>query len=263
MNLYATILLQIDGPIGTITFNRPEVHNAFNDFVIEELEHALNEIENQNNIRVVVINANGQHFCAGADLKWMQHMINYTFPQNKKDALKLAHLLQRLSQFPRPLIAVVHGRALGGGCGIMACCDLILADKESRFCFSEVKLGLIPATISPYILRRLGYANTLRYFVTGELIDTAQALKINLIDEIVTQENLMSRAREYAQLICQNGPEAIMQTKKLLNELAPIDEQVIDETANRLAHIRISNEAQEGLKAFLAKRKPSWSKDIE
>jgi len=263
MNTYSTISVQLNEPVSVITFNRPEVHNAFNDFVIEEIDHAMDEIEKKPQIRVVFINANGQHFSAGADLKWMQHMINYSFPQNKKDALKLAYLLQRMAQFPKPIIALVHGRAMGGGCGIIACCDIVLADEEARFAFTETKLGLIPATISPYVLRRIGYPAALRYFITAELFDATEAKKINLVDVITTRDELVPRAQELAKLICQNGPSAIMQAKKLLNELQPVDDQVIDETATRLAQIRISNEAQEGLTAFLNKRKPNWCKDLE
>lgn len=259
MDNYETIKMNLDKPVCTISLNRPKVHNAFNALMIRELIQALKQAESDTSIRVVLITASGHHFCSGADLQWMKAMADYDMAQNKSDALTLAHLLQQLANLSKPTIALVHGRVMGGGCGLAACCDLVIASQDTRFCFSEVKLGLIPATIAPYVIRRIGFNAARRYFITAELMGSDTAQTLQLVDQIVSDEILLSTGHALALQICQNGPQAIREIKKLLNIIVPIDNFMIESTANQLAEIRSSTEAKEGLEAFLQKRQPNWT----
>ncbi|OGT48057.1 MAG: hypothetical protein A3F17_00415 [Gammaproteobacteria bacterium RIFCSPHIGHO2_12_FULL_41_15] len=258
MGNFSTIDLSQNGPITTLSLNRPDVHNAFNALMIHELSQALISIKKNGALRTLILTAKGQHFCAGADLRWMQEMANFDFEKNNADALTLANLLQQLAELSIPTIALVQGRVMGGGCGLAACCDFVIASEDTRFCFSEVKLGLIPATIAPYVLRRIGFNATRRYFLTAELIESDTAQQIHLIDEIVSHDILHSSGIKLADLLCQNGPQALVEVKKLLKNLAPIDPITLKSTAHHLATIRCSAEAKEGISAFLEKRPPKW-----
>ncbi len=262
MATYSTIEYKVSDSVVTITLNRPDVHNAFNKTTIAELLLAFEQVDKDDKIRVVVLNANGRHFCAGADLNWMQQMAENSAEENKADALELTKLLHLMAMLSKPIIGLIHGRVMGGGCGLVACCDLVLAADDSQFCFSEVKLGLIPATIAPYVVRRLGYSTTLRFFISAELIDAKKAMSIHLIDEIKKADLLLSSGMELAKTLLHNGPQAINRVKKLLNQLYPIDAKIIDITAKALADVRASEEARAGLKAFFAKQKPSFAKDL-
>lgn len=247
------------GPTHTLTLNRPQVHNAFDDELIDLLQASLTKIDQDKDCRIVIINANGKNFCAGADLNWMRTMADNSFAENQADAAKLSTLLQTLAELNKPTICCVQGRVMGGGCGLVACSDIVLASTDASFCFSEVKLGLIPATIAPYIVRRLGYQATRRYFISAERISADTAKDIDLVDEVVT-ENLPAAAAKLAQQLLQNGPEAVSQAKKLVNDLCPVNEKVSAMTSNLLARVRASDEAKHGLKTFFAKQKPDWNK---
>lgn len=262
MGIYSTVEYKVSDSIATVTLNRPDIHNAFNETTIAELIAAFDQANNDSNIRVVILNANGRHFCAGADLNWMQQMAKNSTAENMADALELTKLLQLMANLSKPIIGLIHGRVMGGGCGLVACCDVVLAADNSQFCFSEVKLGLIPATIAPYIVRRLGYSTALRFFISAELITAQQAITIHLIDEIKTMDALLPSGLGLANALLQNGPQAIDRVKKLLNQLYPINAKMIEITANALADVRASAEAQSGLKAFFEKQKPNFAKDL-
>ncbi len=260
MNGQEPLLHNITDGICTIVFNRPEKRNAFDDQIIEQLTDLLLKINEDDGIRVVIIRSCGKHFSAGADLNWMKKMATFTTEQNKADALSLATLLKTLNELRKPTIALVNGRAMGGACGLVACCDIVIAAHEAAFCFSEVKLGLIPATIAPYIIRSIGYSATRRYFISAELISANKAVDIGLAHLLADTEQLINTGETLARAIMQNGPMAVSAAKELVNHLSPINEEMINTTAELLADIRASAEAQEGLQAFLQKQSPSWIK---
>jgi len=250
---------QTKNGICTLTLNRPEKRNAFDDALIAELINALKNIEEQPDIRVILLNAEGPHFCAGADLNWMQRMAEFSQKENEEDALKLAELLRLLNASTKPVIALAQGRTMGGGLGLLTCSDIVIATENAQFCFSEAKLGLIPATIAPYVIRSIGYSATRRYFISAELFDVAEAKQMGLVHQIVTQKNLMESAHALAKNIIQNGPQALAAIKNLLNQLNTVSHNDIRESAELLAYIRSSKEAKEGIRAFLNKHTPQWS----
>jgi len=239
--------------ICTLTLNRPEVHNAFDEQLIELLINTLIAIEQDDAVRVVVLKGNGKSFSAGADLRWMQKMVDYDKDENINDALQLAKLMGELNGLNKPTIAVVQGAAIGGGVGLVACCDIALASPKAFFCFSEVKLGLIPAVISPYVIAAIGERSARRYFLTAERIDAPTALQIGLIHEICEADDLEKKAIALAQQLINNEKNAISESKRLIQDVAgqPLNEALIQETAQRIANIRISSAAQQRLKAFL------------
>jgi methylglutaconyl-CoA hydratase len=256
-----TLLLDYPQPhIAKISLNRPEKHNAFNDSLIKSLNETLLKIENDPNIRVVLLTAEGRNFSAGADLEWMQRMVNYSKKQNLEDAIGLARLLHTLNNLRKPTIAVAQGAAYGGGVGLLACCDIVIASEDSYFCFSEVKLGLIPATIAPYVVAAIGERAARRYFLTAEQFTAQKALELGLIHFISGHDKLQDKALEMATVLLHNSPQALAATKQLLQRLSSIDEKLIADTAELIAQIRTSEEGQAGLKAFLAKEKPPWLK---
>lgn len=254
-----SILYEIKNNIGLITLNNPKIHNAFDDNLIKELTHIFAKIHKDKSIRVVILKANGKHFSAGANLNWMQEKINASKAENEEDALRLARLLQTLNNLNKPTIALVQGLAMGGGAGLICCCDIVIADEQAEFSFSEVKLGLIPATIAPYVIRNIGYSAARYYFITAERFSAHTAKQIGLIHHMLTtNEDLSAKGMQIAKTISNNGPNALSTTKQLVNQLAHIDESIIIYTAKLLAKIRVSNECQEGMQAFLQKRKPNW-----
>lgn len=244
----------------TITLNRPDVHNAFDEQLIKELQNTLDDIKHNNAIHIVILKANGKHFSAGADLQWMQRMVNYTEQQNFHDSQALAQLMQSLYNLPQPTIAIVQGSAFGGGVGLVACCDMAIASLTAHFCFSEVKLGLIPAVISPYVIAAIGERAARRYFLTAERFTAETALQLGLVTEIVADNDLSAATDKLVNTILQNSPQAVRQAKQLIADVADhaIDAALIENTAKQIAKIRVSSEAQEGLQAFLEKRKPKW-----
>lgn len=241
----------VEKNICVITLNRPKKHNAFNEVIITELKRVFKKIDTDENVQVVIINAKGKNFSAGADLDWMKRMAKFSREENEADASTLGNLFRQIDRLSKPTIALLHGYVMGGGIGLMACCDITIATTETQFCFSEVKLGLIPAIIAPYIIRSIGYSLARRYFLTAELFAATEAKKIGLLHQVVNANELQSTGYSTAESIKKNGPQALSATKQLLNDLCPINENIISKTATFLATICNSKEARERIDNFL------------
>lgn len=257
------IHLHLDGRIANIVLNRPQIHNAFDDEMIAEFHTALNALKNSKTLRLLILSATGKSFSAGADLNWMQKMVHYNFEENLVDAKHLANLLHELYIFPTPTLAVVQGNAFGGGVGLVAACDMAIASDHVNFCLSETRIGLIPAVISPYVINAIGVRAAQRYYLTAESFSADKAMKLGLIHEMTTAENLKIVQEEFTQHIMGNSPYALSEAKALLRATSrhAISEQMINDTVERIAKIRSSPEGQEGLLAFLQKRNPYWLND--
>ena len=258
-----SILTKIDPRgIATLTMNRPEIHNAFDDTLIVALTQELKRLEADASVRVLVLRASGKSFSAGADLGWMRRMADYSREENLADALALASLMQTLNTLKKPTVALVQGAAYGGGVGLVACCDIALANRRATFCLSEVKLGLIPAVISPYVVEAIGARAARRYFQSAEVFDAAEAHRLGLVHEVVAAEELEVAAERLVGALLNNGPCAMVAAKELVARVCsgPIDESMIRDTAGRIAGTRASAEGKDGLSAFLEKRKPMWVK---
>jgi methylglutaconyl-CoA hydratase len=251
-----------DRGVATVTLARPELHNAFDDALVADLTGALEALGRDDRVRVVLLAARGKSFSAGADLGWMRRMASYSREENLRDALALARLMRTLDGLPKPTVAVVQGAAYGGGVGLVACCDVALASSRATFCLSEVKLGLIPAVISPYVVAAIGPRAARRYALTAEAFDAAEARRIGLVHEVVEEEALRPAAERIAGALLRNGPGAVAAAKALVTRvaLAPLDDALVADTAERIASIRASDEGREGLTAFLEKRAPAWVK---
>ncbi|MDO9243382.1 MAG: enoyl-CoA hydratase/isomerase family protein [Rhodocyclaceae bacterium] len=259
--MYQTILTEIDAGVGIVTLNRPERHNAFDDTMIAELSDAMEGMADAPAVRVVVIGSLGKSFCAGADLNWMQRAATYGFDDNRRDAGELAEMLRRIADCPKPVIARVQGPAYGGGVGVIAACDLAVATFESRFALTEVRLGLIPAVISPHVLAAIGERYARRYMLTAEPFSAAEAYRIGLLHEMVADAAALDEAiGEWVEAVLKNGPRALAECKTLIRAIAgqPYSPNAIDYTVESIARIRVSPEGREGLSAFLQKRKPNW-----
>ncbi|MCF6266022.1 MAG: enoyl-CoA hydratase/isomerase family protein [Desulfuromusa sp.] len=258
-----TILTTIDEQgLATLTMNRPEIHNAFDDALIKLMTAELHRLEGDPDVRAIILVANGKSFSAGADLAWMRRMADYSHEENLSDALSLAELMQTLYQLKKPTIARVQGAAYGGGVGLVACCDMVIASENSVFCLSEVKLGLIPAVISPYVVAAMGSRATRRYFQSAEVFSAAEAYRWGLVHEVVAAEELGAAVESLASKLLRNGPIAMAAAKELVARVAAenIDATLINDTAKRIAAIRASAEGKEGLSSFLEKRSPAWVK---
>ena len=244
----------------TITLNRPDIHNAFDDTLISSLTLELKRLDRDESVRVVILAARGKSFSSGADLNWMRRMADYSFEENLADAMDLAELMKTLANLSKPTIALVQGGAIGGGVGLVACCDIALATDEVFFCLSEVKLGLIPAVISPYVAAAIGPRATRRYFITAERFDAVEAHRLGLVHEVVRPGELQARSEAISTLLLQNSPQAMASVKELVAEvsLSCLDDELIADTAERIAEARASEEGREGLSAYLEKRKPNW-----
>lgn len=251
--------INADG-VAKITLNRPELHNAFDDDLIKNFLEILQNINQDPVIRVVILEALGKSFSAGADLNWMRRMVSYTYDQNVQDALQLSELMHTLKFLKQPTIARVHGAVFGGGVGLVSCCDMAIVSKQATFCLSEVKIGLIPAVISPYVISIMGERASRRYFLTGEQMDAMQALQLGLATEVVDSEQLDDSIDKITQHLLSNSPQAVMAAKQLINQATvhTLHENHLQKNAEAIAAIRISPEGQEGLTAFLEKRKPIW-----
>lgn len=248
--------------ISTLTLNRPEVHNAFDDSLINEIHTCLNQLQTTDTTRILVLRASGKSFSAGADLGWMRKSANWTETENRADAEKLAAMLRALNEFPAPTVAVVQGATFGGGVGLVSCCDIALASDIASFSLSEVKLGLIPATISPFVIDAIGTRAARRYFLSAERFNATEALAIGLVHEVVPHEDLDNHTDKLLKTLLLGGPVAQQQAKQLIRELPDLDsDRKLDETARLIAQIRVSEEAQEGLQAFFEKRRTSWVSD--
>jgi len=263
MTTLHTLTLQREGANGALarlTLNRPEVRNAFNDTVIAELTHTFQALAQAPGLRAIVLQAEGKAFCAGADLNWMKAMAGYSWAENHADAGKLAEMLWTIYSCPVPVIARVQGDVYAGGVGLVSVCDMVVAVEGAGFCLSEAKLGLLPATIGPYVVRALGEQASRRYFVTAERFSASEAHRLGLVHELATPETLDPKVDALVAAICANGPAAVRACKKLVQDVAhaPITAPLRDDTARRIADIRASDEGREGVQSFLNKSKPSW-----
>ncbi|MBI42249.1 enoyl-CoA hydratase/isomerase family protein [Marinobacter lutaoensis] len=257
----AVLLRRRDGGVTEVVLNRPDKRNAFDDVIIQQLIHALTDVNADTGTRVVILRSEGKHFSAGADLAWMRRMAGNSRQENLDDARQLARLMAVLNGLSKPVIGLVQGAAYGGAVGLAACCDIVLATEQSSFCLSEVKLGLIPAVISPYVVRAIGERQARRYFLSAEVFSAWQARDYGLV-HVVCEDMaaLEQRCDELLQQLAKNGPDAMKAAKDLVFAVShsPIDDHVIEDTAQRIADIRVSEEGQEGLSAFLNKRKANW-----
>lgn len=259
---FSYISLNIDdNNIAWLALNRPDVHNAFDDRMISEIRQGMAELSERGDIRAMVLHSNARHFSAGADLNWMRSMAEKNYQENVDDAGELGALMWELDQLPMPTIALVNGAAFGGAVGLVACCDIAIASERASFCLSEVKIGLIPAVISPYVVRAMGHQAARRYMLTAERFKADQALRFGLVDE-VTESDLQEAVQPIIEAILQSGPNAIKAAKDLIHHVSnhPLNPELVDETARCIAEIRVSNEGQEGLRAFLDKRTAGWVK---
>lgn len=255
------LLVETRDAIATLTLNRPEIRNAFDDAQIERLTRALREAEADSRVRVVVIAGNGPAFCAGADLNWMKRMAGYGYEQNLADAAALAEMLRTLDRMTKPTLARVHGPAFAGGTGLVAACDIALGTPEAKFCLSEAKLGLSPATISPYVVRAMGARMARRYFLTAEVFDAEEAFRIGLLSALVPTAELDATLEATLKHLLAGGPRAMAEIKDLIRAVSAgtIDAAMIADTARRIAEIRVTAEGREGIASFLEKRKPAWT----
>lgn len=246
--------------VARITLNRPDVRNAFNDEVIAELAQVFRALGARDDVRVLVLAASGPAFCAGADLNWMRRMADYTRAENIADASQLADMLQAIYTCPKPTIARIQGDVFAGGLGLVAACDMAVSVDTAIYCLSEVKLGLIPATVSPYVIRAMGARAAHRYFLTAERFTAAEARRIGLVHEVVTVDALDAKVAELTQALMSASPNAMRSCKRLLHEVAgrDIDAPLIAATVEGIADSRASEEGREGVQSFLQKRKPSW-----
>lgn len=246
--------------IATVTLNNPNKHNAFDDEIIKQLTELFNRIRNREDISIMVLASNGKSFSAGADLAWMKRMASYSYEDNLKDANALALMLNALHSLPQTTIAKIQGAAFGGAVGLASCCDIVIASTKASFCLSEVKLGLIPATISPYVIEAIGVKASRRYFQTAERFFANKAQQLGLVDEIVEPEALNDEVNSMITILLGNGNQARRQAKKLTQDVAfkPINTALLADTSERIAAIRVSTEGQEGLSAFFENRSPNW-----
>ena len=257
---YRTIEVVRREGVALIGLARPEVRNAFNETMIAELAASVKEAGADASVRAVLLHAAGESFCAGADLDWMRRMADYGRDENLADANALAGMLSAIANCPKPTVACVRGAAYGGGVGLVACCDIAIGANDASFALSEAKLGLIPATISPYVVAAIGERQARRYFLTGERFDAAEAYRIGLLHDIVLPAELDARVNEILGALLVAGPEAQRESKALIRAVAgrAVDAALIGDTAERIARVRASDEAREGIAAFLSKRSPAW-----
>lgn len=255
-----TLDIHIEGHVAKVLLNRPEVRNAFNDGVITELAETFIRLGQDPGVRVIVLGGHGKAFCAGADLNWMKSMAGYGWEDNRADASRLAEMLWAIYSCPLPVVGRLHGDCYAGGMGLAACCDVLVAADGMHFCLSEARLGLLPATISPYVMRAMGQQAARRYFITAERFSAAQAREMGFVHELVAPDALDAKVDEIVALLVANGPAAVKACKRLVQDFAgrEITQDLRAETARRIADIRASDEGREGVQAFLNKREPAW-----
>ena len=249
--------------VARVRLNNPDKHNAFDDQMIGQLTEAFIAIADNSNVRIMVLGSEGKSFSAGADLEWMKRMASYSYDENLRDASALALMLKTLNEIPQPTIARIQGPAFGGAVGLVSCCDMAVAASAASFSLSEVKIGLVPATISPYVIAAIGQRAARRYFITAERFDAHRALQLGLVNEVVDAEQLDQEIDRLINTLLANGPAAVTAAKQLVFDVAgkPIDQQLIDATCETIAAIRVSEQGQERLQAFLERRKPQWIKN--
>ncbi|MBN8464359.1 MAG: enoyl-CoA hydratase/isomerase family protein [Dechloromonas sp.] len=258
--MFTTLEIELHGPVATIWMNRPDLHNAFDEILIAELTAACIALDDDADVRIVVLAGRGKSFSAGADLNWMKRAASNGLDDNLNDARALAHMLRTLAEMNKPTIARVQGAALGGGMGLAAACDIAVASTKAVFATSEVRFGIIPSAISPYVLRAIGARQAYRYFQSAERIDAVRAREIGLVHETVEPETLDAKVREVAAALLQGGPNAQAAAKDLIRTVdgQPVNDTLVEDTAHRIAHLRATPEAREGIGAFLEKRSPDW-----
>ena len=258
--MYQTLEIEMQGKVATIWMNRPDVHNAFDEALIKELTAACKALDGDDAVRVVILAGRGKSFSAGADLNWMKRAANNSVEENMSDARGLAGMLRTLAEMKKPTIARVQGAALGGGTGLTAACDIAVASTKAVFATSEVKFGIIPSAISPYVVRAIGARQAYRYFQSAERIDALRARELGLVHEAVEPKALDAKVAEIVAALIQGGPLAQAAAKDLIRAVdnKPINDNVVEDTAHRIAHLRATPEAKDGIAAFLDKRQPSW-----
>ena len=256
----ATLQIERRGAVVHVYLDRPAVRNAFNDSVIAELQDTFAGLGADASLRAVVLGGHGKAFCAGADLGWMRAMAGYDWEQNRADAGRLAEMLWTLWNCPLPVVGRIHGDCYAGGVGLAAVCDVLVAAEGVQFCLSEARLGLLPATIGPYVVRALGEQAARRYFLTAERFDAATAQRLGFVHEVCAPEALDAKVEEIVAALVANGPQAVRACKRLVKDVAgrPLDAELRAETARAIADIRASDEGREGVAAFLGKRAPGW-----
>ena len=260
MNYEALVITKKDD-VATVTLNRPEVHNAMNETLMNELTGCFHQLSTDDSIRVIILTGNGPSFCAGADLTWMKHMVNYSLTENKKDSRLLLDMYESIHSCPKPVIGRINGGAFGGGIGLLAVCDITITIPAVTFAFSEVKLGIIPAVISTFVASRMTPATMRRLFITGERFGSETAQKIGLIDIIATPEKLDETVSTCVEQVLSSGPNAIKEVKHLIYNLQKMDMKEYKEfTVEKISELRVSKEGQEGIKGFLEKQKPRWKR---
>jgi methylglutaconyl-CoA hydratase len=258
---FQTIRYDVDKKVARITLNRPDVHNAFNAAMISELSETFGRARADKSVRVIVLTGRGESFCAGADINWMREIIGYSYQQNLEESRALAEVLHKLYTLPKPTVAMVNGTAIGGGNGFVSACDVAVASEQAKFGLSEVKIGLVPAAISPYVIHKIGESKAREYFLTGKRIPAAKAREIGLINEVVPPGQLAKKVGELVDLLLTSGPEALANCKELIFRVPRMSlEEAKEFTARMIANLRISDEGQEGMSSFLEKRKPKWTK---
>jgi len=259
-----TVLTDIDQRgIARITLNRPDVRNAMNEHFIKDLTDAFDALGNDPAVRAIVITGKGKGFCAGGDLGWMRKTADYSVEENHADGQKLGWMLNRMNVNAKPTIGLINGHAFGGGVGVVACCDIAIASTAAKFSLSEVRLGLTPATISPYVVRKIGESHARRYFLTAEIFDAHRAEEINLVHAVAEPEALEAKGEEFIEHLLLGGPKAQGISKELIFQVSdrPVDADLIDWTSRLIADTRATDEGKEGASAFLEKRKPAWQGD--
>jgi len=259
---HGTVRLAREGAVARVALDRQDVRNAFNDQMLEDLIEVFTAIRDDPATRIVVLTGEGKSFCAGADLHWMKRVVNYTYEENYEDSLRLARMLREIYTCPKPVIGRVNGPAIGGGTGVVAVCDIAVASDDAVFAFTETKLGLTPAAISPYLLKRMGEKNLRELFLTGERFTAARAVEMGLVNGVAAANELDAAVDAKVKMILTGGPEALAVSKELICE---ISDRNLDEnspyTAEVISRLRTSEEGQEGMNAFLGKRKPRWIDD--
>jgi len=261
MNKYITLEVEIRNQTGTIWLNRPDIRNAFNEVMIGELIKAFNEISSLDEVRVIVLRGHGKSFCAGADLNWMRDVATYSYEQNYKESLQLSDCFFTIYNCPKPTIAVVHGAAIGGANGLLSACDMAFCDDETVFSLSEVKIGIVPACISPYVIKRVGEYGARELMLTGRRIKGKEAEHFRLVNKSLPAAELDTYLSDLIALLMSSGPKAMTQCKTLIDQVSNkiTLEEALGYTAKMIAEIRASEEGQEGMAAFLEKRKPGWA----
>jgi methylglutaconyl-CoA hydratase len=260
--VYETVLFTVENRVARVTLNRPHIRNAFNEVMIRELLEVFSDIEGRDDIRVVVLSGSGSCYCAGADLNWMREVREFSYEENYEDTLRLSEVMYRIYASPKPTIARVNGPAIGGGTGFVAVCDLAIAADTALFSFSEVKIGVVPACISPYVIRRVGESACREFFLTGVRISAAKALEAGLVNQVVPPDRLDAAVEERVTQLLSSGPYALKVCKELIANVSLMDlGEAKGYTARILSALREGDEAQEGIAAFLDKRKPGWSRD--